>query len=850
MAVHQLYRTIFLIIFSIGFIVVNTSKLCAQTYGLKFKGHEETLDKRTELNLTPEGYIDFHDEFEVSFNFKNNLTRPFGYVFRIISEDNHNIDLLSTPSPDINLNIVIGKSSSIMPIEYPDYAINNWINLRIKFLLSEDRLIFYTPDTFYVEENIGFKKKDSYKIIFGANDFKQFKTSDVPSMNIKDVKIFEKGKLKYHWPLDEKEGNIATDRLKGREAILKNPSWLMSIHQIWQTNVKNEIKGQLLVSSDAVTGNIYMVGNDELFIYSANDNSIRKIKYQNKPLFLTNNYKSIFNNLNNRIYCYLVDKGPIYSLDIDTGQWDKTGYVSDYETNYRHHNSFFNSSNNSIYAFGGYGQHRYNNEIRKIDLTNNIWEDLATNDTIFPPRYLSGLGSINDTIYILGGYGSATGNQMINPHSYFDLLRYSISDNSLTKKFEIPVIIDDMSIANSMWINEPNRSYYALVFEKTKFDGYLQLIKGNLDKPDIEMVGGRIPFKFLDIRSYAGLFHMPKQNKLFAYTSYYTGSNTTQFSIFSINYPPNKAELIPLEAKKDSGAFNIYIAVAFVLLSVSLLWYYMKRKKKRVISGSVAGAEDLFSEEELPKSIIEPVPQSLDYQLIFFGGFQVYNKDIEDITSKFSPLLKELFLLIWLNTFKNNKGISSEKLTEYLWYDKSESSARNNRAVNIAKLKTIINEVGDCELTKKTGYWKIINDNQNVKSDYNDFLQITRSKSNLSKQKINRLIEITQKGAFLLNVNYEWLDDFKADVSDRIIDTLVVFAETCDINNDAEFIIHLADCIFNFDKVNEEAMILKCKAQHSMGKHSMAKQTYGKFVKEYQHLYDQEYKISFPDILK
>jgi two-component SAPR family response regulator len=261
------------------------------------------------------------------------------------------------------------------------------------------------------------------------------------------------------------------------------------------------------------------------------------------------------------------------------------------------------------------------------------------------------------------------------------------------------------------------------------------------------------------------------------------------------------------------------------------------------------GAENLYSEEDLPNSAIESQPKNPEYQLIFFGGFQVYNKNIEDITGKFSPLLKELFLLIWLHTFKNDKGISSEKITEILWYDKSEKSARNNRAVNIAKLRTILNEIGNCELTKKTGYWKIICNNQNEKSDYNDFLKITRTNSNLSKQKINRLIEVSRKGAFLLNVNYEWLDDFKACVSDRIIDTLVTFTETCDIKKDDDFLIHLADCIFTFDKVNEEAMIFKCKAQYKMGKHSLAQQTYGKFIKEYQHLYDQEYEIPFANIL-
>ncbi|MDP2160815.1 MAG: hypothetical protein Q8K02_10055, partial [Flavobacterium sp.] len=84
---------------------------------------------------------------------------------------------------------------------------------------------------------------------------------------------------------------------------------------------------------------------------------------------------------------------------------------------------------------------------------------------------------------------------------------------------------------------------------------------------------------------------------------------------------------------------------------------------------------------------------------------------------------------------------------------------------------------------------------------------------------------------------------------DRIMDTLVEYGQKEDIKTEAEFIIHLADCIFNFDLVNEEAMILKCKAQYCLGKHSHAKATYDKFFKEFVTMYNQEYDKAFTDII-
>ena len=127
-------------------------------------GYDVTLDKRTGLELTPGGFFNFQDEFEISFDYKVTRIKPdsnvglFGYIFRIINKEDYNIDLLSTPTPEIGLNIVLGKLNSIIPVIYSEENINNWIKLRIKLLLADDRLIFYTPDTFYVQDKVGLKK--------------------------------------------------------------------------------------------------------------------------------------------------------------------------------------------------------------------------------------------------------------------------------------------------------------------------------------------------------------------------------------------------------------------------------------------------------------------------------------------------------------------------------------------------------------------------------------------------------------------------------------------------------------------------------------------------------------------
>jgi hypothetical protein len=115
---------------------------------------------------------------------------------------------------------------------------------------------------------------------------------------------------------------------------------------------------------------------------------------------------------------------------------------------------------------------------------------------------------------------------------------------------------------------------------------------------------------------------------------------------------------------------------------------------------------------------------------------------------------------------------------------------------------------------------------------------------------LKQLIDITTKGAFLGNVEYEWLDSYKARISDKIVDTLIKYSERLNPDQDSELLINLADCIFNFDIVNEESMIIKCRTQCMQGKHSLAKNTYESFCNEFKLLYGEKYNKSFNEITK
>ena len=71
----------------------------------------------------------------------------------------------------------------------------------------------------------------------------------------------------------------------------------------------------------------------------------------------------------------------------------------------------------------------------------------------------------------------------------------------------------------------------------------------------------------------------------------------------------------------------------------------------------------------------------------------------KDITGQFTPLPKKLLLFILLHSLGNDKGVSSDVLYETFWFDKSPESARNNRAVNIVKLKSLLDNLDSASIS-------------------------------------------------------------------------------------------------------------------------------------------------------
>jgi len=836
----------------IFFFLLGIYSTSAQEYGIRFSGAQFSKDQRTGIDLNPSGYFNFRDEFELSFklSFCPKMDRYFGYITRIIDEDNKNLDIIFYYRGLNNTSIGVIYREKLTNIHIKTDLENfctDWKELVLKFDLKNHKLIFNFRDTTITATDISLNGR--IKVLFGANEFEHFKTTDVPPMNIKDIKILEKGKIMHSWPLDEIEGASAADIINTKRAIVKNPNWIKPFYQNWKNNYKDTINGPAFTAFNERDEEIYFIGDEQLRIYSMIKNKVKILEYKNKPSSFIQGCRAFFDTSQNILVCYNIKQRNISVLDFQTLEWKEFKSGSSFPTVLWHHNKYFSAKDSALYILGGYGQYEYKNIVQRYSFRQNKWDTLKITGDTYYPRYLASLGVRKDTLFLLGGYGSISGNQIENPQSFYDLNAFSVKEKKIIKIYNFRAPVEDAAFANSMIIDKDSSVFYALTFPVLKYESYLQLIKGSLVKPQFELVGEIIPYYFQDETSFADLFYSRSNKKIVALTLLYNkNDNKTKASVFTIAYPPNTI------SAKDVIRQSFPIKVKYLFLSMIIFsgfitgfWFYRRLKVNRRNQAQQVLVE-LFTEEA--QAEVEEEKLTYKNTILFFGEFQIYNRNSVDITNKFSPLLKEIFLLIWLNSLQDHIGVSIEKLTELFWVDKENKSAINNRAVNIAKLKYLLEEIDSCNLTRGTGYWKIVFDDHIIYNDYVVCHKVMSLKKNISKNQIMDVINITSKGPFLENLNYEWLDEFKDNITNSIIDTLVTYGLSFDVKNDPDLILNLANAVFKFDIVNEEAMILKCKALIASGKHSIAKNTYSKFLKDYYALYSISYEKSYSVITK
>ena len=231
-----------------------------------------------------------------------------------------------------------------------------------------------------------------------------------------------------------------------------------------------------------------------------------------------------------------------------------------------------------------------------------------------------------------------------------------------------------------------------------------------------------------------------------------------------------------------------------------------------------------------------------------FGDFKVLDKNGIDISSQFTPKLKQLFLIILLYSQRNKNGISTKELTDILWSGHSSQSAKNSRGVTIRKLRLIIESLESVQINFQIDRWSMVFDG-NVYCDYVECLKL------LKREKIHdtdfnlNFYHIIQEGELFKGESYDWLDDFKGFVGNNIVDVLLKFINELTVENDNELILKLTDRILVTDPVNDQALAYKLKVLVNQNNSNLARFTFDRFCLLYEELYGEKFTMKFEELI-
>ena len=825
------------------------------TSGLYFKSFEVDKDKRTSLNLTPDRALNLKNGFVLEFELNLRWeTHSFGYIFRLISNDTLNIDLLSDlSSSETYFSLIVGRKALIRYQNYEiDFEQQMWIKAWIKCDPSKNEItVSLNGIEKTAEFNFGSLK--NINMYFGGNNHPLFATTDIAPVTVREIRIsdIESRPLRY-WKLKYHANSIVFDEYKGAKAVVSNHQWEINKHAKWNKIKSLELDAvKYYITFDNKNDRIFIVSNSQILIYHPKNQTTNTLLVKRGQPFNTDySNQLVYCPINDELISYSFESNTLAKFNFETLEWSNDD-ESIVPVTYGHHSKFYSHCDSLLITFGGYGFHRYNSTLHRYIFNRGSWEsyDLSA---IIAPRYLGGMGYMGDRkLLYFGGFGNESGRQEESPRNFYDLYSIDFDTAEAEKIWELAKNPEEhFTKSNSLVVDKENRKFYALAYSNKRFASMITLNEYCIDKPDYRIVGDTIPYFFSDVDSYCNLFQSSDNSELYAITLYVSSENA-QINIYSISFPvlSQKDILQPIPAKTKIWRLALILITASGLVAFYL--FFKKRSSKAIEHISDNEEEPTICEK--PAEDLEDIDELKHSSINLLGNFRIVNSSGNDITIKLTPTITQLFLLLLISTIKNGNGISSYDLKQTLWHDKDDESARNNRNVYVSKLRKILSSIDEVKIVKNEGHWSVEFDN-NIFCDYKRALQLIetlKKGERFNKKTVTELVEIALNGMLLHNIQQsEWLDLYQSEYTNQLIECLIECIKHKEIKDDYLLQLKIADAILLHDNIDEDAISLKCRALFNMGRKNQALQVFNKFTADYEKLLADRHNLVFEDMVK
>lgn len=836
-------------------------------YGLYLKSHTVSAVERTTLYLDDNQPFPIKNDFTISFQIYVRTNEPdFGSILHLHTNTNQYIRFSFVAGEERHFPALV-LNEGIITIDTPIER-EKWLDVSLHLRLK-DNVIEVDYDNKKVSAMVPLEDTKNISALFGQMENY---LADVAPINLRNITVTQDGKQTREWKLWKHNDDVCYDMKEKAIARAIHPFWLIDNHIEWKLIHQAHIPGKLDVAFNAREALFYLVKPQSIEVLDEKGTLRQKITIREGYPAVEYPNHLLYDTLTNKLISYYLKKGSTSYFSFDTSKWSNVERNMDEASNYNHARTF-NPADSSFYFFGGYGFYQYRNDLFRMKSGSYKLEQVEYERPLYP-RYSAAMAIVGDELFVFGGRGNKYGKQELSTHFYFGLCAINLKTNQSRMVWQRNSPQEDGTLmASSMYFEPSDSSFYAVSMSK---GGVLWKIsmKDSVYTEVSKPIYNESNYQDCDF----SLYSSPVHGKLFLVLDKILNDHTHNVYIYSINMPLVNEGDIRQSANTTivNGHKYLYITGIILLLIAAGMIFYRSRCSNRkdktitikeieevpVIIGHhntpeqplIAGQHTIMQEKGNIQETDAVSAKTTNYydrsraSISLCGCFNVRDKDGNDITSNFTPRLKHLLILLILYTEKNEQGILASKTTEILWPEKEETSARNNRNVNLRKLRVLLESIGDVEVITENNFLRI-KWGTTVFCDYHTLLTCTQQfEQEKSEELLNRILELLLYGPLLPNTIFDWLDDFKDAYSSHSIDLLKNLLDIEIQRNHQEMIIRLADIMFLHDPLNEEALAAKCAVLSAQGKKGIARNLYDRFCKEYRDSMGENYKIPFADL--
>jgi len=825
------------------FLFLHASSSRAQ--GLMFNSNDSLLTKRTSYKVFNSNPPVFQNHLYINFDLSLWDNSHLGYIFNLTGNNNsYSLSYLYAVSGGfLNFNIDRKSTKIRIPLQVAQLRKRKWIKVRVDFDLKDDRVDVYIDNYAYHASNFGLRDTIAPRLFFGKNPY----YTEVPAMAIRNLMVGDSSK-NYFFPLNESKGNIVHSSEGEEVGYVENPAWLINESYYWKlayTRTFNQVAG---LNFDPIQQKLFIFKRDSMFTYDSGVERSDAFAFKNPLPVQMVLGKNIFNTKEDKCYLYEVFDVPhgtptIAALDMQKLQWETVGKTI-FPQQRHHHNIFYDENQDGFYLFGGYGAYTYYNTFYKYNRGKDTWDKVVFKGDTITPRFFSAMGDADkeNEIFIFGGYGNESGSQVVGGKQYYDLYRVNLQDHTIKKCWDIhpnEVFVP----ANNLILSKDKKYFYAMCYPHEIAKTSIKLYRFSIKDGSYQVVSAPIPVTSERIESDINLFLNTKANELLCTIQEFTSPQNSTVNVYSLAFPPLSSDSYShsfrLRAKSLTGLIYSLLCVAIILL---VIWFYKKRKQtQQVVMPLEAEPED-----EIPVEV-KSEEQKIN-AVYLLGEFTVFDHKGRDITYLFSPKIKQLFVLILLNSADSN-GIGSKKISHILWPDKDITKTKNIKGVTFNHLRSIIGDIEGIELAFLNDIY-LFNISDGFFCDY-CFVSDTLKKNGTEKADLlSGHFELLNRGLLLADMADTWLDDFKLNYEEQLMDYLLPQLQELYAAESFKMVMEVSKMVLNIDPFNDLALKYQLKSCRRIKGIDQSKKIYDQFVIEYKKSLGIDYPFNFDKLIQ